>query len=142
MIRRETNSDLIDRISNMPGVFEAISKHGRALAWSSGMDGLIVLSNGEDAVGVFEETAPGAYQTHTMFAPTCRGARAVETGRAMLRYMFDNGADTIWGATPINNAKARWFNRKCGARMVGRSVYPVDGAVEVFQVEKSAWSPR
>lgn len=134
MIREETDADLINRISNLPEVLPHISYCG-PLDWQAAIDSpeCIILSNGEDAIGAFERTAPRTWQVHTIFGPTCRGRKAVETGKAMLAYMVPAHADRVWGFTPLANAKARWFNRQCGARVIGQDCLPKDGVVEVFQ---------
>jgi len=146
MIREETDAALINSISNMAEVLPFISFQGK-LDWQAAIDSLdcIVVSNGEDAVGVFERTADRTYQTHTIFAPSCRGKRALEAGRAMLDFMVPAHADHIWGYTPIANPQARWFNRKLGAQLIGQDCLPNEGMVEVFQYPPDGaseeWSP-
>ena len=51
----------------------------------------------------------------------------------MVDWMFDHGATAVWGATPKGNAKARWFNRKLGAKVFGEN----DGN-ELFMIAKEA----
>lgn len=140
MIRRETDATLVNRIANSDGVYSAISRKSGAMDWSPAVDGCVILSNGESAVGVFEETAPGEYQAHTMYSKECRGADALREGADMLEWMFSNGADIVWGATPVANRAARWFNRRCGAKAIGRDNYEADGEVEIFAVRKEEWS--
>ena len=101
--------------------------------WAPALDACVVLSNGEDAVGVFEPTGIRLYQVHTLFGESCRGRRALEVGRAMIDFMIPDYADAIWGATPIANRAARWFNRQLGARVIGQDVYEAEGAVELFR---------
>lgn len=134
MIREETSSDLINAIANAPGVVEHVSYIGE-VDWTPAVESpdCIVVSNGSDAVGVFEKSADRVFQTHTIFGPTCRGKRAIETGKEMLDYMIPRHAEYIWGYTPLRNAKARWFNRKVGAQVLGEDCLPMDGVVEVFR---------
>jgi len=125
MIRRETDTSLINRIANDDTVRPFIRPDGEPMDFAPlegkrvGETGVVVLSNGEDAVGLFEITAPRIYQAHTLFGPTCRGRKAIETAREMLAHMFSSGADIIWGATPRDNRAACMFNRLVGAREIG-----------------------
>ena len=138
MIRVETSPELINAISNMDAVREGVCYKDGAMDWAPAfppaITGIIVLSNGEDACGVFVPTSDRTYQVHTLFAPTCRGKRAVETGREMLAHM-KRYADRIWGATPVKNCAARWFNRQLGAMPENRDVYAAEGEVEIFTLE-------
>lgn len=139
----ESDLNLIDRIANSEAVRPFIRPDGAKTDWSPLADltpsesRAIILSNGTDAIGAFDQTAPGVYQSHTMFAATCRGRRAIDTGKAMVAWMFDHGADIVWGATPRTNQKACWFNRQLGA--IETSASDRDDAV--FEIRRSAW-PR
>lgn len=134
MIRRENDTDLIDRISNSEQVRPFICHHDNDIDWWPVIRLCCVLSNGEDAIGIFEETAPREWQVHTVFGATCRGRKAIETGREMIAWMMPHWADRIWGATPMANPQARWFNRQCGARVIGFDDYEKDGPVELFEI--------
>lgn len=139
MVGIERNPEIINRIANSEGVREFIRPDGEPMDFTPLADlpptqtGAVVLSNGEDAVAVFEITAPGIYQSHTMFAKTCRGRKAIDTGREMVDWMFDHGADVVWGATPRWNRPACWFNRKIGAKVIGG-----DEQDEIFEIRKEA----
>lgn len=134
-IRRERDAALINRVANLTTVRPAIAYHGQQLDWSAAFPakdtGVVVLSNGNDACAVFARTADRVWQGHTIFAPTCRGRRAIETGKAIIAWMRPH-ADRIWGATPIQNRAARWFNRQIGGRSAGFDQYDTEGAVEIF----------
>lgn len=139
MIRLETDPDLVNRIANQPSVRPFIRPDGGEMDWAPALahrpsvTGIVVLSNGEDAVAVFEATAIGAgqqvFRMDTMFAATCRGRRAIDTGKEMLAWMFAHGATIIWGATPRVNRAARWFNRQIGGYSTGG-----DELVETFEM--------
>jgi hypothetical protein len=135
MIRREYDAALINRVSNMPGVREGVCYKPDDMDWSPAFParttGIAVLSNGEDACAVFVPTGPRVFQSHTLFGPTCRGKRAIETGKAMLAWMKPH-ADVIWGATPMKNCAARWFNRQLGAMPIRRDHFEAEGEVEIF----------
>ena len=124
MIRPETNIPFIESIANHPTVVPFIRLDGERMDFSElegkryGEIGGVVLSNGEDAVAIFEITAPGIYQSHTLFGPTCRGRKAIDTAKEMVAWMFDHGARIVWGATPKYNRKALLFNRMIGAKVV------------------------
>lgn len=129
-------ADRINRVSNLPEVHRFVSYHGNPMEWSAAFParrtGLVVLSDGDDAVGVFALTADREWQIHTLFGPACRGKQAIETGKAMVEYMRP-WADRLWGATPISNKAARWFNRQVGFSVFGTDDYEVEGPVELFE---------
>jgi hypothetical protein len=96
-------------------------------------DYFVLLTNGEDACMVFELSAPFTWQMHTLFAPTCRGRRAITTAKGMIRYMLTTqGALMVWGMTPVDNRAARLFNRWLGATSVGIKPHAFMGDVEWF----------
>jgi hypothetical protein len=134
-IRRERDAALINKVANLTTVHPAIAYHGQPLDWSAAFPaedtGIVVLSNGADACAAFASTADRVWQGHTMFAPTCRGSRAIKTGKAIIAWMRPH-AGLIWGATPIQNRAARWFNRQIGGRSAGFDQYDTEGAVEIF----------
>lgn len=117
MIREEEDASLVNRITNASSVKPFISRHGGDIDWTPaiGNPDCVILSNGEDACIVFERN-PGTrdWQCNTIFAPTCRGKRAVETGIAMRDYMLDNHADCIFGSIPDSFRHAVWFYRQMG----------------------------
>lgn len=135
------DAELVNRIANQDGVREYIHPAGLPIDWteavapSSAQTGIVVLTDGEDAVAAFTMTTPTVWQSHTLFGPKCRGRRAIETGRAMVQWMFDHGADVVWGDTPRDNRKALWFNRQIGAHPLPTS----DDEVEVFEIRKESW---
>jgi hypothetical protein len=137
-VRLESDVGLINRIANAPGVREFIRPDGACMDWAPlaalppSITKCIVLSNGVDAMAVFEATTPFVFQSHILFTETCRGRRAIETGKAMVEWMFDHGALTLWGATPRRNRKARWFNRQLGAKVLDTS----DEEDEIFAIQR------
>lgn len=138
MIRHEQDVDFINRIANSDAVRPFIRPDGQDMDFAPAVGrptqtGVVFLSNGEDAVAAFEITADRIYQSHTMFGPTCRGRRAIETAREMVAWMFDHGADVVWGSTPRANKAARWFNRQIGAYVIGG-----DDEDELFEIRKVA----
>jgi hypothetical protein len=144
VIGLETRPDFINRIANSEGVREFIRPDGQPMDWtpiverSPAMTRTIVLSNGEDALAAFELTAPGIYQSHTLFSPTCRGRRAIDTGIEMVSWMFDHGAKIVWGSTPRDNRKACLFNRWIGAIELPTS----DETDIVFEIRRDGWAYR
>lgn len=140
-VRRETSPEFVNRIVNSDGVRPFIRPDGGFMDWSeivsrpSTQTGVIVLSNGEDAVAAFEMTAPGVFQSHTLFSETCRGKKAVETGREMVAWMFDHGADIVWGSTPRNNLKAIIFNSAIGAERLPTT----DDEDVIYEIRKDRW---
>lgn len=140
MVGIERNPEILNRIANSDGVREFIHPDGAEMDLTPltariTQTGVIPLSNGEDALALFELTAPRIYQSHTMFAKTCRGRRAIDTGREMVRWMFDHGADIVWGTTPHWNRAAIWFNRQIGAKPIGG-----DDQEEVYEIRREAYN--
>ncbi|MEN3973114.1 hypothetical protein WJS89_10580 [Sphingomicrobium sp. XHP0235] len=72
-----------------------------------------LLSDGEGFAVVLEQSEPGVWQAHTMALPEARG-KSVQSARYMLEYMFADGANEIWGQTPIDHPAALKFNEKVG----------------------------
>jgi hypothetical protein len=160
LIREETDAVLVNRISNMPEVLPFISRHGDEVDWSPaiGHPDCVILSNSIDACIVFERTAARDWQCTTIFAPSCRGRGALETGNAMRRYMLANHADMVFGSIPDRFRHALWFYRKMGGTPaasvesggetyvaqenetllvfraeIGQDCLPKDGMIEVLQ---------
>lgn len=135
MIRRETDAALINAISNSDGVRGGVCYQDGPMDWAPAFESedIVIVSNGRDACAVFAQTEPRRWQSHTMFATTCRGRAAIDTGRAMVEYMRPY-ADVLWGATPVKNCAARWFNRQLGAMPIRRDTYEAEGEVEIFEI--------
>lgn len=69
---------------------------------------------------LFEWTAPGVYQMHSVARPDFRGAQVIRAAKVLCYELFvEHDADMIWGATPLDNRAARFFNRKIGALPCG-----------------------
>jgi hypothetical protein len=139
MIRRETGATLVNRIANHPAVLPYFDLGKRdALDFTPCIesDEYRILSNGGDAVAIFEWSAPGVWEGHTMFLPTCRGRSAVEAGKALCGWMFDHGATMLWGQTPSILRHVRWFNHRIGFEPAGIGLHPVHGEVERFVMRK------
>src|ERR1043165_8320417 len=98
-IRRETDAILANRISNDPTVVGNVSYDGRVIDWSPVVDQLVILSNGEDAMQVYEQRARHCWEVMTIFLPSCRGKRALETAKAMKEWMLPY-VDIVFGSVP------------------------------------------
>jgi hypothetical protein len=140
MISRATSPDLLNRIANDPSVrpFVDYRRVGEPLDFSAAFParqtGIVVLTNGADAAGIFVLTADRDWQAHILFAASCRGARAIAAWRGMLAWLKPY-ADVVWGAIPLRNKRARWFARHSGARHAGFDHYETEGPVELLRVE-------
>lgn len=141
MIRRSPDAELHNLILNEPEISGHFGPNLKDLTPLLAEPGAYrLLDNGSDAATVLEWSAPGVWQCHTYFLPTCRGKRAIEAGKGFLRWMFENeGARMVWGQTPVPNRQARMFNRLCGAVSDGFDDHPYSGRVEYFIVERDAW---
>lgn len=144
-IRRESDAALINRITNDPAVLPFISRHGGEIDWTPAIESedCIVLSNGEDAAMVLERAAPRDWQVNTIFAPTCRGKKAIEAARAMKTYMIPKYADVIFGSIPNSFGHARWFYSALGGERVdaiesGGETYTAQDGEVLFAFRGSA----
>lgn len=141
MIRVETDPSFLNRIANSQavrpwvdyrGVDEPMDFTPACARYSE--TGVVILSNGEDAFACFEMTGEQEFEGHTFFDASCRGRKAIDTGKEMLGWMMDRGARRIWGATPLNNRKARVFNRMLGMKACGFDKGQDGGDVEIFEM--------
>lgn len=117
VIRRERDPALINQLSNRETIRSVVSRHGGPLKWDDAVRACVILSNGEDAIQVYEQTADRAWQVVTMFDETCRGKRALEAGLGMRQWM-EPYADLIFGSVPNNLPHALWFYRQLGGYVV------------------------
>ena len=146
MIVRHTEPSLHNFIGNQAGVYGCIAPDpysGEPLDFTECADApneYVLLSNGSDAASIFEWFGPGIYEGHTMFLPSCRGKEALQNGRAMVDFMFEElDAVMLWGQTPTHLPAARWFNRKLGFQLVGEKVHYMMGPSQLFRMDKARW---
>lgn len=122
MVQRETTPDLINRIANHPSVWPYVARHGEVVdftpAFPMAHSGIVVLTNGEDAAMVFEQTAERAWQVCSMFQDTCRGERSRKVAAEMRDYMLPEHADVVFGLVPKDYPHAKKFYEDLGGRQV------------------------
>lgn len=99
-------------------------------------DQYVLLHDGRGAASIFEWSAPGVWQGHSMFLPQSRGKEGIQSAREMLDWMFDHGARMLWGQTPLDNRAAQMFNRLIGFKSKGTGVHHVSGPVRYFVLER------
>jgi len=139
-IYRTYNPTLHDQIANDPEVRQTFGIHltdpspiifGPCAARANDF---ILLTNDVDACAMFEAHGPSVYEGHSLFAPTCRGRKAIKTGKLFLDWMWDNTqARIITGATPVELRGARWFNRQLGFQSDG--IHHLNGQWGSFDCE-------
>ena len=95
--------------------------------------GIVWLSNGEDALVSFVQTADRDYQAHLFFDSTCRGRKALQAAREMLDWIKPF-ADMVWGAIPVGHKAALWFARRLGFQDAGESDFE-EGRVALVRME-------
>lgn len=118
VIRRERDAELANRLANDPVVHRVIAKDGKPIDCTPAVRNCVILSNGEDAVMIFEMIGnERSWLVMTIFGPTCRGRKALATGRAMRDFMMPKWADRIFGPIPDDNPAARWFYRQLGGSL-------------------------
>ncbi len=139
MVGRETNPELVNRIANSPGVRDFVRPDGLPIDLTavvtepSTRTGCVILSNGEDAVMLFDLTATGVFQAHIAFQHSCRGKRGLSVARDMLDWMFERGAHVIWCDIPAWHKPAIWFARRVGFKRLPTS----DADTEILEVRKT-----
>jgi hypothetical protein len=89
---------------------------------------------------LFHWRGPGIFEAHSFYL--VRGREALERGREAVRRMFaEYEAEKIWRATPVENRRARWFNRQLGFRSLGENRFPDpgygSGQCELFEMRKT-----
>lgn len=142
MIARElSDAGLVNDLTNHPDILPYIVRHGKPVDWSPHLQDLTVLTNGKDAAMIFEQTAERDWQVTTIYGPTCRGRRALETGLAMKEWMRPH-ADLVFGSIPNAFRHAQWFYRKMGGRFVdqlesGGYVYTAQDGETLLKMEYS-----
>lgn len=139
MIVRATDASVHNTIANHPEVKPTISyteDYADFTPLFEHPDQYVLLHDNEGASSIFEWSAPGVWQGHSMFLPERRGKEGIASARAMIAWMFDNGAEMIWGQTPLDNRPAQMFNRLIGFKAKGTGTHHVAGPVRYFVFEK------
>jgi hypothetical protein len=73
----------------------------------------ILVTDGEENYGLFEEHAPGVYYGHYMF--TVRGPQTLNVARNLLGFFFkEYDARAVLGLTPVEHTGALSLNKKLG----------------------------
>lgn len=137
MIYRATDAALHNIIANHPEVKPTIFYGEGEIDFSplfEAEDQYVLLHDGVGAASIFEWSAPGVWQGHSMFLPDSRGKNGINAGRAMVAWMFDYGAEMIWGQTPLDNRPAQMFNRLLGFKPNGTGVHHVAGPVQYYRL--------
>lgn len=131
---------LHNAIANDPAVRPTLGYHEGATDFSpllENPESYVLLSDGEGVAGVFEWTAPGVWQGHTMIRPASRGRRAIRHGKAICRYMFEKKqARMLWGMAPEHHAGAKMFNRLLGMKAEGTIIDEAGVECRLFVMEK------
>ena len=141
---RTFDATVLNRIARHPEIVAQFGVEQSFSALVSEPDYFALFNNADGDGGmVFEWSAPGVWQMHTMFLPECRGKRAIRDAKAMVREMFiDVGATMLWGQTPLGLKGARMFNRLIGATQMGFGDHHVSGPVEFFGGYRDDWLQR
>lgn len=132
---RTFDADLINGIANSPGVPELLGAESFDFSEALKLDSNIFLTTA-GAVAICEWSAPRVYQCHLIFAPSCRGRKALSAAGEMRDFMFDNHADMLWGQPPLANVPARKLIRLLGFEHSGYGENPLVGKVEYFSCHR------
>jgi hypothetical protein len=139
LIVRATDAELHNAIANHPEVKPTLGYNEGPTDFTPLLDhpeAYILLSDGAGTAAIFEWSAPGVWQAHSMVLPDYRGRQAVSVAREMFDLMFSEGARMIWGMTPISNRAAQMFNRLIGAKPAGEGEDASGRQVRFFTVER------
>jgi hypothetical protein len=141
LIYRATDAAIHNAIANHPEVKPTLSyteEYADFTPLFDHPDDYILLHDGNGAASIFEWSAPGVWQGHSMFLPEARGRAGIQSGKDMIAWMFDQGARMIWGQTPLDKRLrgARMFNRFIGFKASGTGVHHVAGPVQYFIFER------
>lgn len=80
-----------------------------------------IITNGLDAFIIAEQTSPVLFSLHLVFDETCRGKRALQEGKKLVQWFWDNTcAIMLYGAVPIDNPKSRMICRLFGCKSDGK----------------------
>ncbi|MEG3124786.1 hypothetical protein [Sphingomonas sp. GB1N7] len=89
---------------------------------------------------IFEWSAPGVFEVHTMSHPHARGGNLVDEMKGLLHEMFTEwDADLIWGQVSADNPRALKFFPKIGGVSCGIGHHHVAGDVEYFRNSRARW---
>lgn len=138
MIYRATDVELHNRIANHPRVKPLLGYNDGPTDFTALLgepENYILLSDGIGAAAIFEWSAPGVWQAHTMFLPESRGRGGFNAAREMMSWMFERGAKMLWGMTPIRHRPALVFNSIIGAKPAGEGKDLNGTPVRFFTVE-------
>jgi hypothetical protein len=138
VIVRATDASVHNLIANHPEVKPTLGYNEDYTDFTALLehpDDYVMLHDGEGAAAIFEWSAPGVWQSHTMFLPHRRGREGLKSARAMMDHMFENGARMLWGMTPLDNRAAQMFNRLIGAKPAGEGEDIRGTKVRYFVVE-------
>lgn len=141
MIRRERDEELINRLSNSGTAADMLKPYGKDFDWKVAVNHCVILSNGEDACMVFEPKEPRVWEVTTVFGDTCRGKRAIETGKEMCAHMLSKWADVLFGSVPNAMRHAQWFYSQLGGIRIpeleaGDVVYSANPGETLFALRK------
>jgi hypothetical protein len=139
LIYRATNAALHNYIANHPEVKPTLGYNEGPTDFTPLLahpESYVMLSDGEGCAAIFEWSAPGVWQAHSMVLPDSRGRSAVKAAGEMFDLMFSDGARMIWGMTPKANRAAQIFNRMIGAKHAGEGEDARGTPVILFVVER------
>ena len=139
MIVRATDASLHNFIANHPEVKPTLGYNESYTDFTPLLDhpeGYVMLSDGLGCAAIFEWSAPGVWQAHSMVLPESRGRGAVRVAQEMFDLMFSEGARMIWGMTPVEHRAAQIFNLMVGAKAAGEGEDATGRRVRFFTVER------
>lgn len=135
MIVRATDARIHNLIANHPAVKPTISyaeDYADFTPLFETPDQYVLLHDNAGGASVWEWSAPGVWQGHSMFLPERRGREGIASGKAMIEWMLQFGAKMLWGQTPLGNRPALMFTRLIGGRADGQGIHHVAGPVQYF----------
>lgn len=139
MIIRHREALLHNLIANDPSVRPTFGYHEGYTDFTPLLDvpeTYVLLSNGKNVCFIWEWSAPGVWQGHCLALPEARGRTAIDDGKAMCRYMFDEyKARMLWGMVPETHRALNMFTRLLGFQEAGTGKDAADIEVRYFILE-------
>ncbi len=139
MVYNIQDTHIINYIVNDPAVKPHIDPSGKYagqyMDYSDfiGNSRYLFLGNREATMIVMAENwSPGTWELHTMALPEARGKDALQHGKEVIQWFWDNDQIMVYGQTPINNRRAQLFNLKCGMWEIEHTTHFISGPVITY----------
>lgn len=81
----------------------------------------VLRNNASCGAFLFVAQEDGVAEIHTLLTPRCRGRLAIEAGKAVVKFAFENmNINKITSRCPNNNRASLYFAMRCGFSITGK----------------------